>query len=144
MNAVRTVGMPISLMVRAARASMRSIVLAMSLCVTPLHADPVPATARAEVGALLSKLAASECRFKRNGSWHTSAEARTHLQRKFDYLMERGAVSSAEQFIELGATRSSLSGRTYSVQCGDQAAVPSAAWLGSLLRETRTQSGASR
>lgn len=126
------------------RAPWCGLLLAASLWVTPLHADPVPAQARAEIGSLLSKLAASGCRFKRNGSWHSAAEARTHLQRKFDYLAEKSMVNSAEQFIELAATRSSMSGRAYSVQCGDEAAVPSGMWLASQLRAMRTQSGGSR
>ncbi|MBT9569389.1 MAG: DUF5329 domain-containing protein [Thiobacillus sp.] len=131
-------------MARSGLAAWCSIVLAASLFATPLQADPVPAAARAEIGALLSKLAASECRFKRNGSWHTSIEARDHLQRKFDYLAEKGAVNSAEQFIERAATRSSLSGQAYKVQCGNHAAVPSGAWLTSLLRTLRTQRDVAR
>lgn len=114
--------------------------LAASLWVTPLHADLMPAQARAEIGALLSKLAASGCQFKRNGSWHSAAEARMHLQRKVDYLAEKGRLNNAEQFIELAATRSSMSGRAYWVQCGDQAAVPSGTWLASHLRALRAQS----
>ncbi len=93
--------------------------------------------ARSEIESLMSRLEASACRFKRNGTWHTSAEARTHLVRKLDYLQREGAVASAEQFIERAATRSSLSGQVYWVQCGAQTPQPGGEWLLGQLRLLR-------
>ena len=127
-------------MMLSPRAAWLCIVLVMALLVAQAQADTLPSAARVEIGALLSKLATSGCQFKRNGSWHTSSEARTHLQRKFDYLAGKDAIANAEQFIELGATQSSTTGRPYWVQCGDQDAVPSGVWLASQLRAMRTQS----
>lgn len=88
-----------------------------------------PAAVRGEIDALLGKLQSSGCQFKRNGSWHSSQEAREHLMRKFDYLDKRGKFDSVEQFIELAATKSSTSGQAYEVQCAGQPAVSSKAWL---------------
>ena len=87
--------------------------------------DPV----RSEIAALLDRLAASGCRFQRNGQWYAGERARDHLQRKLDYVTKRTTLTSAEQFIELAATRSSLSGQAYQVQCGEAPAVASSAWL---------------
>ena len=93
--------------------------------------------ARSEIEFLMSRLEASACSFKRNGTWHTSAEARAHLERKLDYLQRKGAVASAEQFIERAATRSSLSGQAYWVQCGGQTPQPGGEWLLGQLRLLR-------
>ncbi|MFP5418095.1 MAG: DUF5329 domain-containing protein [Gammaproteobacteria bacterium] len=121
----------------------RAFALAALLAATPLQADPVPAKARVEIVSLLAQLAESGCQFKRNGVWHEAAQARAHLQRKFDYLAEKDAVNSAEQFIERAATRSSMTGQAYWVRCGDRAAVPSGTWLTNLLRGMRTQAAPS-
>ncbi len=94
--------------------------------------------ARAEVDALLSRLEASGCEFNRNGSWHTAAEARPHLLRKLAYLEDRGAVQTAEQFIDLAASSSSMTGEPYLVRCGNGAPVQSRVWLSAQLAAMRS------
>lgn len=111
--------------------------LAALLFVSPAHAAPLSTAAKGEIEALLSRLAASGCQFKRNGTWYTAAEAQAHLQRKLDYLADRGAVASAEQFIERAASKSSMSGQAYRVKCGAEPAVPSSLWLYPELRALR-------
>ncbi|MCA7024745.1 MULTISPECIES: DUF5329 domain-containing protein [Stenotrophomonas] len=110
----------------------RGILLAMLLGVavvpSTLHAAP-GATARAEIGGLMQALEDSGCRFQRNGSWHDAAEARSHLQRKYDYLLKRGLADSAEQFIERAASRSSISGKPYRVACPGRAEQDAAPWF---------------
>jgi hypothetical protein len=90
-------------------------------------AGPSPA-ARAEIAHLFAFLEDSGCAFHRNGSWFGSREAGAHLGRKYAYLLERGLVSSAEDFIERAATRSSISGEPYRVRCGAKT-VESGPWL---------------
>ena len=89
------------------------LALVLTTCVA-LHgtafADPTPAPVRAEIDAMLGRLEASGCRFLRNGSWHDGARAREHLLDKLEYIEKRGTLQNAEQFIELAASRSSLSG----------------------------------
>lgn len=104
------------------------------------QAAPLSNAARSEIESLMSRLEGSACRFKRNGTWHTSAQARAHLERKLDYLQRKGAVASAEQFIERAATRSSLSGQAYLVQCGTQTPQPGGEWLLGQLRQLRATS----
>lgn len=111
--------------------------LAVLLAVSRLDAAPLPPAARGEIEALLSQLAASGCQFKRNGSWHTAEEAQVHLRRKLDYLVDKGAVASAEQFIERAASKSSVSGQVYQVKCGSEAPVASGAWLHGALQRLR-------
>lgn len=105
-------------------------------------AAPLTPAARFEIDSLMSRLAAPACEFNRNGTWHTAAEARTHLMRKLKDLEDRGAVQSTEQFIELAASNSSLSGLPYLVRCGIDAPVRSGTWLRSQLQDIRTRGGA--
>jgi hypothetical protein len=86
----------------------------------------------------MSRLEASGCEFNRNGTWHTAAEAKSHLLRKLKYLEDRGAVQSTEQFIELAASSSSTTGQAYLVKCGNGAAVQSRTWLLSQLQDMRS------
>ena len=91
-----------------------------------------------EIAALLSLLRVSPCRFERNGRWYDGERASAHLQRKLDYAVARGLpVGTTEQFIDAAATRSSLTGRAYAVQCGEAAPVPAAAWFRARLAELR-------
>ena len=68
----------------------------------------------------------------------TGAEAKSHLLTKLKHLEDRGAVQSTEQFIELAASRSSMTGQPYLVKCGNGAPVQSATWLLSQLQDMRT------
>lgn len=123
---------------------MKPIILALALVLCPAasSAGSVAATpVRAEIDALLSKLQASGCQFNRNGAWHSGAEAKEHLQRKFDYLERRGAIDSAEKFIELAASRSSTTGKVYFVKCGGEAPVESGRWLRKQLAAIRSSAG---
>jgi hypothetical protein len=100
-------------------------------------ADPAPPAARAEINALLTKLQTSACEFSRNGSWYGADQARSHLQTKLNYLEDRNAVQTAEQFIDLAASGSSMSGKPYLVRCGASAPVESKVWLTAELKALR-------
>jgi hypothetical protein len=91
-----------------------------------------------EVGLLLDAIETSGCRFQRNGSWYSAHEARLHLSAKYASLEARDAVHATEQFIDLAATQSSLSGRPYGVQCGDGPTFASNQWLRAKLVQIRS------
>lgn len=116
--------------------------LGAALMTTTAWAGPTPAPVRTEINALMARLESSGCRFNRNGDWHPAAEAKAHLLKKLDAVERQTTVTRTEQFIELAATRSSMSGQAYQVQCGQAAAVPSASWLGSQLQIVRSSSNA--
>lgn len=97
---------------------------------------PAGRTAR-EIEGLFASLSQSDCRFQRNGRWYTAAKATEHLRRKYDYIQRKGKLASAERFIELAATRSSVSGSPYQVQCGTAPQVSSARWFGDRLAALR-------
>jgi Family of unknown function (DUF5329) len=115
-----------------------SALLAMLLAATADSASAAPSeAARREIGALIGALDGSSCRFQRNGSWHDAAEARAHLQRKYDYLLKKDKVDTAEQFIERAASQSSISGKAYRIACPGQPEQTAAAWFGARLQALR-------
>lgn len=116
---------------------MRRLVPLVLLVVTGLAAAAPPPAAQREIAGLFAALDRSGCRFQRNGRWHDAAQAHAHLQRKYDYLLRRDAIDSAERFIDLAASRSSMTGRAYAVQCPGQPAVDSATWFRRALAKVR-------
>ena len=118
----------------------RSAGLAALACIAFSTTGPVRAAddvAAREIGALIADLGNSGCQFWRNGSWHDGAEARDHLQRKYDWARKRHLAGSAEEFIERAASRSSLSGKPYRVRCPGQPEVDSERWFREVLRRIR-------
>lgn len=84
----------------------------------------IPATAASpvapdqEIEALLGYVASLEgAVFIRNGSEHTCKEAAAHLRLKWD--RQRAKIDSAGKFIELCATKSSVSGQPYRIRLAD-------------------------
>jgi len=102
-----------------------------------LAAEP-SLSAKIEVEQLLTRLAVSGCQFQRNGTWHSATDARAHLERKYQYLLDKQLLSTAEDFVSLAATKSSASGELYLVKCGAQEQLPSATWMATQLKEVRT------
>ena len=79
-----------------------------------------------EVTHLLDYIAHSSCTFIRNDKVYDGAQARDHINRKYEHVKNR--ISSAEQFITYAASKSSITGKLYRVTCGE-ATIPSSAWL---------------
>jgi hypothetical protein len=117
---------------------MRKLALFVTLaCSVSAHgAEPGPAAAK-EISHLIDHLAASGCRFNRNGTWHDAPRAVSHIKRKYEYLLDKGLVTDSETFIKLAATQSSSSGKPYLVKCGDQPEMPSAEWFRAALAQYR-------
>jgi hypothetical protein len=119
------------------------VILAALLFVTLLTAGAYswaaapPAAARAEIEQLLAFVANSGCKFNRNGTWYPAPEASTHLAKKERYLEERGQIASAEDFIAKAATKSSMTGKPYTVRCGSEPVIASDEWLTAELRRFR-------
>lgn len=122
---------------------MKTILAVGLLTAHAAFAAPLPAPARADVDALMNRLQTSGCEFNRNGSWYSGADAKAHLLKKLDYLEGKDMVSSAEQFIERGATGSSMSGKPYLVRCAGKVPVESATWLKAELAQVRAARAAS-
>ncbi|MFY2762897.1 DUF5329 family protein [Arenimonas sp. MALMAid1274] len=82
-----------------------------------------------EVTALIAGLASSGCEFNRNGRWYDGPRAAGHLRRKYEHVRKRTPLPDTETFIDLAATRSSLSGQPYRVRCGKSAPMESRPWF---------------
>ena len=106
--------------------------LALLLFASSLVAEPVD-----EIRALIDRVAASDCRFYRNGTWHEAEAAAEHLARKLRIARWTGRSGTAEDFIEQAGTRSSMSGEVYRVQCPGTPSRVSSEWLMELLRAVR-------
>lgn len=118
------------------------IVMLMALFLSmPATGGALPTNSNEEIFHLFSYLETSGCEFYRNGSWHTGKDASAHLKKKYQYLLDRKLVSSAESFIERAAKKSSMSGQPYMVRCDKQAAIESGAWFSAELARYRQRSG---
>lgn len=88
-----------------------------------------PENAQTEITFLLATVKASGCEFSRNGTWYDSMKAQAHLRKKYDYLVARNRIHTAEDFIQQVATKSSITGRPYVARCAGNHAVAADQWL---------------
>ena len=90
-------------------------------------ADVPPPEVQAEIDFLLGRVADSGYVFIRNGSDHESVEAAGHMRRKYEHFEDE--ITTAEEFIELSATRSLITKRAYKVRFPDGEERETARWL---------------
>jgi hypothetical protein len=92
-----------------------------------------------EISHLFSFINSSPCEFYRNGKWYMASDAKDHIRKKYNYVLRKGIIQSAEDFIAYAASKSSRSGRNYMVKCGDDDPIPSASWLKTELSNHRSR-----
>ena len=115
----------------------RPWILALALAAPLLAgANPSPGVQQ-EVDHLLAYVENSGCEFYRNGTWSDAKAAHAHIQTKFDYLVGRDKIVTAQDFIANAASESSLSGIPYQVRCGLKPPVLSRLWLSEELARFR-------
>ncbi len=102
-----------------------------------LPAEPLAAerSEDPEIAYLLAFVERSDCVFIRNDTEHGAKDAARHMKRKYDQSREK--IHSAEEFIALAATKSTLTGKAYLVRCPNSPAVPAAEWLSEHLARHR-------
>jgi len=76
---------------------------------------------------LLEFVRQSDCVMIRNGSEHIGEEAVSHIQKKYDYFEDD--ITTTEAFIEYSATKSTMSGKYYTVKCPDGKEMHTQDWL---------------
>ena len=99
---------------------------ALLLGASDASADPDPET-RAEIDHLLKFVTDSKATFIRNGGTHKTSEAVEHIKAKRDHYIKK--ISTTEDFVNLAATKSKLSGRKYQVELSDGTTRENAEWL---------------
>jgi hypothetical protein len=77
-----------------------------------------------EIKHLIEYIENSKCTFIRNGKKYNTKETLVHIQNKYEYTW----IKSGEDFIKYTVTKSSMSGRPYTVRC-DGREFLSAEWL---------------
>lgn len=106
-----------------------------ALCLLLFWLAPAFASDDPEIEFLLTAVEQSDCTFIRNDKPHPAAEAADHLRMK--YRRGKWAVDDAEEFIDRIASKSTISGDPYRVQCGDNAPELTGRWLTARLAEYR-------
>jgi len=111
------------------------LLLIVGLTLSRLAASADDPNMESEIDFLLDTVVSSDCVFIRNGSEHAAQAARDHLQMK----RKRGKryYSTAEEFIEKIASKSSWSGNEYLIQCGDAPQQKAQVWFMSILDRLR-------
>lgn len=112
----------------------RRIVLVGLLAAAFAAAQAAPSEAeRARIERLIAYVGTGkDLKFVRNGSAYSPADAAKFLRGKFDKMGEH--VSTAQQFIDEIASRSSTSGQAYLIRFADGRSLPAAQFLGDELR----------
>jgi len=89
----------------------------------------------AEIDYLLTTMSTSGCTFIRNGKEYDAADAESHLRMK--YGRGKRYAPTTELFIERLASKSSMSGKPYYIECEGTERMTSAEWLTALLEAYR-------
>ena len=87
---------------------------------------------QSEIRFLKNYIQSSQCQFNRNVDIHSAPEALQHIEKKYQYF--KSDITSAEMFIEKSASKSTLSGKAYTVICpaeqgAGQQTLSSKTWL---------------
>ena len=112
--------------------------MVLSLCVFAPYVSiaDVPSEQVKEVDHLLAYVKNSGCVINRNGTDHPADKGISHIEKKYDYF--RDDINSTEEFIELSATKSTMSGDYYMVTCPGQGTMKTKDWLLTELKRFRT------
>jgi len=91
-----------------------------------VYADVSPGQVK-EVEHLLEFVKTSDCVINRNATEYTGPEGVAHIQRKYEYYRED--IETTEDFIRLSATKSTMSGKYYTVKCPGKVMINTQRWL---------------
>lgn len=80
-----------------------------------------------EIQHLLNYVSETTCQYERNGDFYNGVEARKHIERKYKYFLKD--IKTAEDFIRLSATQSTMSKKKYEIHCAGHKTIKSSAWL---------------
>lgn len=113
-----------------------TLLFACALLSFPVAAFATPsADEAAAIDHLISFVRESKLQFIRNGEAHDSADAADHLSLKYKNTQKR--LSTAEEFIDNVASKSSMSGKPYFIRKPDGTEIPVSDWLHAELKSYR-------
>lgn len=96
------------------------------------------ASYKIEIDHLLHYVKNTPCLYERNGEQHSGGDAHKHISKKYKYYEDD--ILSAEDFIRLSATQSTVSGKKYYIVCPDKKRMESGKWLLQELQRYRSVS----
>ncbi len=85
------------------------------------------ASTQDEINHLLDFVAATKCKYERNGTMHNGKEAVDHINKKYAYYLDD--IESTEDFIKYSASKSKMSGKFYKIHCDNKVSIKSQDWL---------------
>ena len=103
----------------------------------PSRALSIDPAVEKTIDHLLEFVEEANCTFIRNDEEHDSKYAAEHIRKKYDYFKDK--IDTPEEFIELCATKSLMSGRPYMVRCDGDGKILTADWLKSELDDYRSK-----
>lgn len=111
------------------------IILRFALVITTIASLSAAPSAREKqrIDALIAAVEKSGLIFIRNGSEHSAADAASHMRLKFNNAGNR--ISTAEQFIDYLASKSSITGSPYFLKFPDGRTEKAGIWLHRKLKE---------
>lgn len=113
------------------------LILLIILLSFPAFSNDLTVQMNIEIMELFDFIKTSHCRFNRNGRWYTSIEAAEHIDKKYQYAKKKGGIGSTEDFIKYSATKSSITGKLYKVECESGDLQNSVDWLTARLHYIR-------
>jgi len=100
-------------------------------------AADVSSSTKLEIDHLLNFIRNSSCIIDRNGKAYTAIKAISHIEKKYAYFEDE--IETTEDFIELSASKSTMSGKYYMVRCQDGEQIRTRDWLMQELKGFREQ-----
>ncbi len=107
--------------------SINSLILFTTLLTLLTTASFAEASYKIEIDHLLNYVKNTKCLYERNGDRHSGVDAHKHISKKYEYFKDD--ILSAEDFIRLSASQSTVSGKKYHIICPDKKRVESGKWL---------------
>ncbi|MBU2704923.1 DUF5329 family protein [Zooshikella marina] len=96
----------------------------------------VPPEQKMEINHLVDFVRNSACLMERNGAKHSATEAASHILKRYDYF--RDEINNTEDFIQMTASRSTITGKDYQVLCPNLEPMRAQDWLLAELNKFRT------
>ena len=90
-----------------------------------------------EVVHLLDFIKKSDCIINRNGTDHTAEKGVVHIENKYKYFKDK--IKRTEDFIKYSATKSTMSGKYYTVTCPEKEMIKTQDWLLTELKTHRSK-----
>src|ERR1700730_10132261 len=113
------------------------ILLVLILLLGPAGQSSAAESPQRAIDYLLDYVAKSDATFIRNGQSHTPAEAVAHIKAKYEHF--KIEIKTPEDFIQLSASKSLLTGEPYLVRAPNGKEMRLDAWLTEALKEYRAK-----